>query len=117
MTQFPLTTTQIAEIIELVEQNKLSFSTASQKLFPEMLKNPKKTAIETAQALDLLQDNSDDLIQPLIDAALAKFPDKIVEYKNGKTGLLGLFVGEVMKASKGKADPKKVNELVVAALS
>jgi aspartyl-tRNA(Asn)/glutamyl-tRNA(Gln) amidotransferase subunit B len=117
ISQFPLSTTQIAEIIALVEQNKLSFSTASQKLFPEMAKNPTKTALETAQKLDLLQDSTDDSIAILVDAALAKFPDKITEYKNGKVGLLGLFVGEVMKASKGKADPKKVNELVVAALA
>jgi aspartyl-tRNA(Asn)/glutamyl-tRNA(Gln) amidotransferase subunit B len=115
--QFPLSTTQIAQIIELVEQNKLSFSTASQKLFPEMLKNPTLSALETAQKLDLLQDSTDDSIAILVDAALAKFPDKITEYKNGKTGLLGLFVGEVMKASKGKADPKKINELVLKALA
>ena len=41
-----------------------------------------------------------------------KFPEKVTEYKNGKVGLLGLFVGEVMKASKGKADPKLLNQLV-----
>jgi len=113
ISQFPLSPAQIAEIISLVEQNKLSYSTASQKLFPAMIKNPKKSALEIAQELDLLQDSTDDSIAILVDAALAKFPDKIAEYKNGKTGLLGLFVGEVMKASKGKADPKKVNELVL----
>jgi aspartyl-tRNA(Asn)/glutamyl-tRNA(Gln) amidotransferase subunit B len=82
-----------------------------------MLKNPTLSALETAQKLDLLQDSTDDSIAILVDAALAKFPDKITEYKNGKTGLLGLFVGEVMKASKGKADPKKINELVLKALA
>ncbi len=114
--QFPLQPSQIAEIIGLIEQNKLSFSTASQKLFPALLDNPKTTATEMAKKLDLLQDSSDDLIMPLIAATLAKYPDKVQEYKNGKKGLLGLFVGEVMKGSKGKADPKKVNELVLAAL-
>jgi len=39
-------------------------------------------------------------------------PEKVAEYQNGKKGLLGLFVGEVMKLSKGSADPKKVNEIV-----
>ena len=48
----------------------------------------------------------------LIAEVLAKYPEKVQEYKNGKTGLLGLFVGEVMKASKGKADPRKTNEQV-----
>jgi len=51
-------------------------------------------------------------LQELINKALEKFPEKIIEYKNGKTGLLGLFVGEVMKLSKGKADPKLLNNLV-----
>jgi aspartyl-tRNA(Asn)/glutamyl-tRNA(Gln) amidotransferase subunit B len=116
ISQFPLSATQIAEIIDLIEQNKLSSSTASQKLFPAMLESPKETATDIAKKLDLLQDSSDDLIVPLIAATLAKYPEKVQEYKNGKKGLLGLFVGEVMKNSKGKADPKKVNELVVAAL-
>jgi aspartyl-tRNA(Asn)/glutamyl-tRNA(Gln) amidotransferase subunit B len=116
MAVFPLQPAQIAEIIGLIEQNKLSFSTASQKLFPAMLENPKATATEIAKKLDLLQDSSDDLIMPLIEATIAKYPEKVQEYKNGKKGLLGLFVGEVMKGSKGKADPKKVNELVINAL-
>jgi aspartyl-tRNA(Asn)/glutamyl-tRNA(Gln) amidotransferase subunit B len=47
---------------------------------------------------------------------LAKYPDKVAEYQSGKTGLLGLFVGEVMKASKGKADPKTVNAEIMKAL-
>jgi aspartyl-tRNA(Asn)/glutamyl-tRNA(Gln) amidotransferase subunit B len=51
-----------------------------------------------------------------VDQALQKFPDKITEYRNGKVGLLGLFVGEVMKLSKGKADPKVLNKLVKESL-
>ena len=47
---------------------------------------------------------------------LAEFPEKVAEYKGGKVGLMGLFVGEVMKRSKGKADPKTANALVKKAL-
>ncbi len=66
-----------------------------------------------ANAFDLIQNsNSSNDLQTLVDEALAKFPEKIAEYKNGKVGLLGLFVGEVMKLSKGKADPKILNQLV-----
>ena len=43
-------------------------------------------------------------------------PEKVIEYRNGKSGLLGLFMGEVMKLSKGKADPKVANDLVKKAL-
>jgi aspartyl-tRNA(Asn)/glutamyl-tRNA(Gln) amidotransferase subunit B len=44
-------------------------------------------------------------------------PEKVAEYKAGKKGLVGLFVGEVMKRSQGKADPKVVNKLITEALS
>ena len=64
------------------------------------------------EELDLIQNSNSNELQSLIDEALSKFPDKIIEYKNGKIGLLGLFVGEVMKLSKGKADPKLLNQLV-----
>jgi aspartyl-tRNA(Asn)/glutamyl-tRNA(Gln) amidotransferase subunit B len=43
---------------------------------------------------------------------LNKFPDKVKEYKKGKKGLMGLFVGEVMKLSQGKADPKITNDIL-----
>ena len=44
--------------------------------------------------------------------AILKYPEKVNEYKNGKRGLIGLFMGEVMKLSKGKADPKLANKLL-----
>jgi aspartyl-tRNA(Asn)/glutamyl-tRNA(Gln) amidotransferase subunit B len=43
---------------------------------------------------------------------IEKYPDKVKEYQSGKKGLIGLFIGEVMKLSKGKADPKLTNELI-----
>ena len=52
------------------------------------------------------------LIEDLIREVLSNYPEKVQEYKNGKVGLIGLFVGEVMKKSQGKADPKSTNELV-----
>ena len=55
-------------------------------------------------------------IQGIVDEVLAKYPEKVAEYKAGKKGLIGMFVGEVMKASKGKADPKIANKLVAEAL-
>ena len=66
--------------------------------------------------MQLIQDSSEDAILPFIEAAIAKYPDKVAAYKNGKTALLGLFMGEVMKAAKGKADPKTANKLVKEAL-
>ena len=59
-----------------------------------------------------MQENDDDALSGFIDQALAKYPEKVEEYKSGKKGLVGLFMGEVMKLSKGKADPKKANQIL-----
>jgi len=110
--EFTLAPQKIAEIIHLIDSGKVSNSAASQKIFPGLIKEPGKSAEEIAGELDLLQNSDTGALQSLVEEALAKFPEKITEYKNGKVGLLGLFVGEVMKLSKGKADPKVLNQLV-----
>jgi aspartyl-tRNA(Asn)/glutamyl-tRNA(Gln) amidotransferase subunit B len=114
--EFPLSPKSIASLIELIEQNKVSNSIATQRIFPEMLKQPSKTALQIAEELNLIQNSNDDFIVPLIEDVMARFPDKVKEYKSGKKGLLGMFVGEVMKAAKGKADPRRTNEIVAKLL-
>jgi aspartyl-tRNA(Asn)/glutamyl-tRNA(Gln) amidotransferase subunit B len=52
-----------------------------------------------------------------MQAAMAKYPEKVSAYKAGSKNLLGLFVGEVMRATQGKADPKMVNEIVLSLLA
>jgi aspartyl-tRNA(Asn)/glutamyl-tRNA(Gln) amidotransferase subunit B len=47
-----------------------------------------------------------------VDEVIVAFPEKVIEYKKGKKALLAMFMGEVMKRSKGKADPKVINELL-----
>ena len=112
ITRFPLRPSQIAELIELVDSNKVSFTVASQKLYPLLLQQPDKNASQLAKAENLLQDSSEDSILPIIEEVVASWPEKVKEYKGGKKNLLGLFMGEVMKKSKGKADPKKTNQLL-----
>ena len=51
-------------------------------------------------------------IEAVIDEVLAANPDKVEQYKGGKTGLIGFFVGQCMKASKGKGNPKRFNEML-----
>jgi len=114
--QFPLPAASLADLIGLVESGKVNFSIASSRIFPEMIQQPGKTALEIATALNLLQDTNADNITPIIDEVLAKYPAKVAEYKAGKKGLIGLFVGEVMKLSQGKADPKLTNQLLMERL-
>jgi aspartyl-tRNA(Asn)/glutamyl-tRNA(Gln) amidotransferase subunit B len=102
--------------MNLVEESKVSFSIASQRVFPELLKSPNKSALAVAQHLNVIQDSNHDAILPIIDEVLKEFPLKVEEYKNGKKGIVGMFMGEVMKRSKGKADPKVANELITKKL-
>jgi aspartyl-tRNA(Asn)/glutamyl-tRNA(Gln) amidotransferase subunit B len=112
ISEFNLVPEKIAGIISLIDEGLISNAAAAQKLFPQMMLHPEKNARDLARELDLLQNSDSDELQKMVTLALSKFPEKIAEYKNGKVGLLGMFVGEVMKLSKGKADPKLLNQLV-----
>ncbi len=116
MIDFPISSSRIAELIALIDDGKVSNSVAVQKIFPEMLLSADKNPLMIAEALNLLQESNDDALQGFIEQALAKYPDKVAEYKAGKVGLIGLFMGEVMKLSKGKADPKVANKLLMETL-
>jgi aspartyl-tRNA(Asn)/glutamyl-tRNA(Gln) amidotransferase subunit B len=67
---------------------------------------------DTIDRLGLKQVSDDSLIEAIIDEVLTKNQDKVAEYKSGKEKLFGFFVGQVMKASRGSANPVKVNELL-----
>lgn len=114
---FPLAPEQIAGIIALIDSGKINFTIASQQLFPALLTNPGQPAAELAAAMHLLMESDDSAIRALIAEALARFPAKVEEYRNGKKGILGLFMGEVMKQSNGKADPKITKQLLEEALN
>ncbi|HKL40051.1 MAG TPA: Asp-tRNA(Asn)/Glu-tRNA(Gln) amidotransferase subunit GatB [Cryomorphaceae bacterium] len=108
--EFPLKPTQIAEIIALIDSDKISNSAASQQLFPKYVKQPTKTAAEIADSENLLQESDDDWLEELAQKAIDTFPDKAEAYKKGNKGLLGLFMGEVMKLSNRKANPKMASQ-------
>jgi aspartyl-tRNA(Asn)/glutamyl-tRNA(Gln) amidotransferase subunit B len=115
--EFPLRPKIIAEIISLIDSGKINFAIASQRIFPELLKQPSKSALEVAQQLNVLQDSSQDSILPLVEQVIREFPLKVEEYKNGKKAIITMFMGEIMKRSKGKADPKLANELLTKKLA
>lgn len=110
--EFPLPPAKIAEIIALIDEDKISNSSASQQLFPKLLESPEKTAVEIATEHNLLQESDDDWLLELVNQALEAYPDKVEAYKKGNKGLLGLFMGEVMKLSNRKANPKMASEIL-----
>jgi aspartyl-tRNA(Asn)/glutamyl-tRNA(Gln) amidotransferase subunit B len=106
----------IADLIVLIDDGKVNNLTAKQQLLPAMLENPTQLPLDLARKLNLIQDSSDDLIEQILDDVIAKYPDKFEDLKKGKKKLMGLFMGEVMKEAKGKANPKMVTDLIVKKL-
>ncbi|MGK2864238.1 MAG: Asp-tRNA(Asn)/Glu-tRNA(Gln) amidotransferase subunit GatB [Chitinophagaceae bacterium] len=113
---FPLAHEQIAKLVHLVENGKVNFSVASCKLFPFLINNPDREPEEIALEKNLIQQSGADFLEPLINEILENNAEKVKEYKKGKKGLLSLFVGEVMKRSKGKADPRVTNDILLEKL-
>ena len=112
MEQFPISAERLAGLIQLIDSGTVSHSVASQKLFPLMLDDITSSAEQLASEHDLVQRTDVDLITAIMRQAMNTYPDKVEAYRNGNKGLLGLFMGEVMKGTKGKADPKRANEVV-----
>lgn len=106
---------KLALLIEIVENGTINFSTASTKILPVLLAEDKQP-MQIAEELNLVQINNTTEIEQWISIVLSNMPDKVEEYKKGKKGLLGLFVGEVKKLSKGKADPKIATQLLTEKL-
>jgi aspartyl-tRNA(Asn)/glutamyl-tRNA(Gln) amidotransferase subunit B len=114
--EFPVPAVTLAGLIQLIEDGTISFSAASQQVFPELVKNPDRTALEVAQQLNVMQVSSEESIMPVVEEVMRAFADKVAEYKKGKKGLKAMFMGEVMKRTKGQADPKLADELLTKKL-
>ncbi len=103
---------RLVQLVEIVEEGKVNFSVASLKILPAMLQQSGKHPLEIATALNLIQVSNTQDIEAWADDVINKMPDKVAEYKKGKKGLIGLFVGEMKKLSKGKADPKMATQIL-----
>lgn len=104
------TPSQIAELVKMLDEKTISSKIAKQ-VFEEMVKsgeNPSKIVEDKG----LVQISDPELITPIIEDVIAKNPDNVEKFKAGNTKLLGFFVGQVLKATGGKANPQVVNELV-----
>ncbi len=117
ISQLLVTPRQLADVIGLIDSGKLNFTLAAQRLFPELVKGVTQSVETVAQSLDILQNSDQNSLLPVIEEVIGAFPDKVKEFKKGKSAILGMFMGEVMKRSGGKADPKMTNELLRKKLS
>jgi aspartyl-tRNA(Asn)/glutamyl-tRNA(Gln) amidotransferase subunit B len=109
---FPITATRLASLIALVKDGAVS-STAAKKLFQTMRTDPTDPK-SIAERDGLVQVGDDSALIGWIDEVLAEHPDEAKRFAAGEAKLQGFLVGIVMKKSKGRADPKKVNQLLSA---
>lgn len=111
---FNVAPAQLAAVINLVDEKKISQNTALQQLIPAIKATTDPLALATTLNLLIVENN--EALFTYIDTVLAKYAAQVQAYKSGKKGVLGLFVGEVMKLAQGKADAKKVSDLIIEKL-
>ena len=112
MVEFPLSPVRLGSLISLTMRGKVSYTAAQQKIFPELIRQPEADPLELARQLDIILESDTGTIIKHVREALDKYPDKIREYHRGKKGLVGLFMGEIMKSTGGKADPAVASNLI-----
>jgi aspartyl-tRNA(Asn)/glutamyl-tRNA(Gln) amidotransferase subunit B len=110
----PVTPRLLVELLKLIEAGTISGKIAK-TVFDEMWKSGKEPAV-IVQEQGLVQVSDSGAIEAIIDDILTREAGQVEEYRSGKDKLFGFFVGQVMKASKGKANPAVVNELLLSKL-
>ena len=110
ITDTKLTPENLAELIALIEKGTISNNIGKQIII-EMLKDGTKASV-IVEKKGLSQISDEGAIKELVQKVVDAHPNEVEAYKNGKTNLLGFFVGQIMKETKGRANPKTVNQLL-----
>ena len=106
-----ITPANIAELVDMIAANNINGKQAKE-IFIKKLDGEVGTPIEIADKFGMKQITDTGAIESAVDAVIAANPEQVEQYKSGKLGLLGFFVGNVMKATKGQANPAVVNEIL-----
>jgi aspartyl-tRNA(Asn)/glutamyl-tRNA(Gln) amidotransferase subunit B len=109
--QSPVSAQQLGGVLVRISDNTISGKIAKQ-VFEALWKGEGKDADEVIEAKGLKQVTDTGAIEALVDEVIANNPAQVEQYKGGKEQLLGFFVGQIMKASKGKANPGQVNQML-----
>jgi len=107
---WPVAPERLAALVELIDSGEISGKIAK-SVFDEMV-NTGKAPVQIVTEQGLTQVSDESAILCAIDNVLAANADKVAQYRSGKEKIFGFFVGQVMKATQGKANPQKVNELL-----
>lgn len=109
---FPISPKSLVDVIKLIDNNSISNSLASQKLFPELIENPDQNPLNIAEKNGWISKNDSNELESIILSIFEENPDETARFKNGEKKLTGFFMGKIMKASKGTADPKTSSKLL-----
>ena len=112
ITNFPIKAESIGMLINMIDDGIITHSLASQKLFPEMLKYPLENPNSIAEKNQWINQQNENNLEVLIKEILDKNPQEKERFKNGEKKLTGFFMGKLMKATKGTADPKTASILI-----
>ena len=115
ITESPISAEQLAGMLVRISDNTISGKIAKQ-IFEALWAGEGTGADSIIEAKGLKQVTDSGAIEALVDEVIANNPDQVEQYRGGKEQLIGFFVGQIMKASKGKANPAQVNELLKAKL-
>ena len=110
VTESPVSAAALGGLIDLIADNTIS-GTIAKTVFDDMFETGREAA-DIVEEKGLRQVTDTGEIDGIIDTVLADNADKVAEYRGGKDKLFGFFVGQVMRASQGKANPKMVNDLL-----
>lgn len=113
ITESPFGRDGILAFLSLIESGKISHSLAYQKLFPLWLESPTSDPLGIAEKNQLLQEKVEGKIELIFKEIIGENPQKWLEFKSGKKGLSGFFMGELMKKTGGKSDPKEAMEILI----
>jgi aspartyl-tRNA(Asn)/glutamyl-tRNA(Gln) amidotransferase subunit B len=112
---FPVSAGRLGELIGLVRDGTVSHQ-AAKRVFTEMASKPGEAAPEAAKRLGLVQVSDQSALSEWVTEVLAAHPAEVARFRGGETKLMGFFVGQVMKRSQGKADPKGVQPVLTEKL-
>ncbi len=108
------TAKEIAQLAQMIESKTIS-SKISKQVFEKMVKSGKSPK-EIVEENNLTQISDPAKLEPIIDEVITKFPENVIKYKEGNKKIFGFFIGQILKATNGKANPKIVNEIILKKL-
>ena len=111
----PLTPARAVELVGLLASDAISSKQGKQVLAAVLDEDKDPAAIVEEKGMKPVADTG--ALEAVIDQVLADNPDKVAAYKGGKTGLLGFFVGQCMKATRGQGNPKVINQMLAQKLN